>query len=75
MEQPPATPSEGIKISTADFTTKRIMGAILVVALLALGIAWIGLSINGFPGWINIVFILIAILLLIVTVYLFFSKT
>jgi len=75
MEQPSATPSEGIKITTADFTTKRIMGAILVVAILALGIAWIGLSIKGFPGWINIIFILIAILLLIVIVYLFLSKS
>jgi len=66
---------EGIKITTADFTTKRVMGAILVVAILGLGIAWIGLSISGFPGWINIVFILVAILLLIVIVYLFFSKS
>lgn len=68
------TPTPGFSLSTTDFTTKRLMGAILIIALVGIGIAWVGLSIHGLPGWVNIVLILVAILIIIVTAWLFLSK-
>lgn len=68
------TTSPGVNISAESFTIKRVMGIILIVALIAFGIGWVALSIAGLPGWVNILFIVVAILLLVVIAWLFFSS-
>ncbi|QIN54474.1 putative transmembrane protein [Cedratvirus kamchatka] len=60
-------------INKDTFTTKRVMGLVLVLSLLGLGIAWIALSVAGLPGWINIVLIIVALLMIVVIGWLFFS--
>nr|WIL04235.1 putative membrane protein [Cedratvirus lena] len=60
-------------ITKDTFTTKRVMGLVLVLSLLGLGIAWIALSVAGLPGWINIVLIIVALLMIVVIGWLFFS--
>lgn len=60
-------------ITKDTFTTKRIMGLVLVLSLIGLGIAWIALSVAGLPGWINIVLIIVALLMIVVIGWLFFS--
>lgn len=72
MSETPLAPQTEITIPS--FTTKRLMGIVLVLALLSVGIAWIGLSIYGLPGWVNIVLIIAALLIIIVTGWLFFSS-
>lgn len=60
-------------VSKDTFTTKRVMGLVLVLSLIGLGIAWIALSVAGLPGWINIVLIIVALLMIVVIGWLFFS--
>jgi apolipoprotein N-acyltransferase len=69
LESPPI-----LTIPAQAFTTKKIMGVVLVLAVIAVGVAWIALSIYGLPGWINIVFIAAVLLILIVAAWLFFSS-
>ncbi|SHO33437.1 Hypothetical protein BQ3484_369 [Cedratvirus A11] len=71
---PVVTNTTSTTLITRDtFTTKRIMGLVLVLSLIGLGIAWIALSVAGLPGWINIVLIIVALLMIVVIGWLFFS--
>ncbi|SOB74111.1 hypothetical protein BQ9231_00228 [Cedratvirus lausannensis] len=71
---PVVTNTTSTTLITRDtFTTKRVMGLVLVLSLIGLGIAWIALSVAGLPGWINIVLIIVALLMIVVIGWLFFS--
>lgn len=54
-------------------STKRLIGVLGVIAIITLAIAWIALSVRGLAGWINIVLMITAVLLIVIVGWLFFS--